>query len=188
MSFHASLQQFYRCTLTRCGVWNGVIVVSFWRARAEIVRALSTLSIYSQFQILTYPCTCIYETTNFLLGVLRGPSTILYCCRLARRLSRCGIRRFAVVPCSRKSRPLNSSVVRCPHSDDRGPYRTGLSTCLATRWIWIHWIHFSFPGSKDQPMGKALSSCYLLPYKLSLAHGCSGIQHCQRRGVTRLLR
>jgi WD40 repeat protein len=97
---------------------------------------------YSQIQILTYPCTCIYETTNFPLRVLRGPSTILYCCRLARRLSRCGIRRFAVSHVHGSLDLYNSSVVWCPHSNDRGPCRTGLSTCLATRWIWIH---FSFP-------------------------------------------
>jgi hypothetical protein len=39
ISFHASLRQYYRCTLMRCGVWNGVMAESFWRAQARI-RAL----------------------------------------------------------------------------------------------------------------------------------------------------
>ncbi len=173
MSFHASLQQFYRCTLTRCGVWNGVIVVSFWRARAEIVRALSTLSIYSQFQILTYPCTCIYETTNFLLGVLRGPSTILYCCRLARRLSRCGIRRFAVVPCSRKSRPLNSSVVIEAHSIE-----------LVSALAWLPDGSGFISASQDRKINLwvrpcLLATCCLINFRLRTAVQGSNIANAE---------
>jgi hypothetical protein len=115
ISFPASLRQYYRCTLMRCGVWNGVIAESFWRAQARI-RALlfgrlgyvysPTLSAFgpslcprchSQIQILTYPCTYIYETTNFLSGVSRGLSTILYCCRHVSSSSRCGTQRFVII-------------------------------------------------------------------------------------------
>lgn len=115
----------------------------------------------SQTQILTYPCTCIYKTTNLLLGVSRGPSMILYCCHLASNSSRCGTQRFAMASCSWKARRPNTSLDWCPHPNDRGPYRTGLSTCLGTRRIRIH---FSFPRSKDQPMGKVLSFCYSSTY------------------------
>jgi WD40 repeat protein len=50
---------------------------------------------HSLIQILKYPCTCIYKTTNFLLDVSRGHSMIAYCCRPASNSSRCGTQRFA---------------------------------------------------------------------------------------------
>jgi WD40 repeat protein len=49
----------------------------------------------SPIQTLTYPCTCNYKTTNFLLGVSRGRSMIPFYCLLASSSSRCGTRRFA---------------------------------------------------------------------------------------------
>ena len=152
ISFHALLRQYYRCTLMRCGAWNGAIMESFWRAQARIrallfgrlgyVYSLTPECLrpflmpcpqcHSQTQILTYPCTCIYETTNFLLGVSRGPSMILFCCRPVNSSSRCGTQRFAIVPCTWNSRPLSSSLVWCPHPNNRCPYGDGLSTCLGT--------------------------------------------------------
>ena len=36
ISFRASQRQYYRCTLTRCGVWNGAIVERFWQVQAKI--------------------------------------------------------------------------------------------------------------------------------------------------------
>ena len=85
-----------------------------------------------------------------------------------------------LVPCSRKSRPLNSSVVWCPHSDDRGPYRTGLSTCLATRWIWIH---FSLP-SQDRKINLwlrpcLLATCCLINFRLRTAVQGSNIANAE---------
>jgi hypothetical protein len=152
ISFRASLRQYYRCTPMRCGVWNGVTVESFWRAQARIRALLSGRLGYvysptpecfrsflmlcprchSQIQILTYPCTCIYETTNFLSGVSRGPSTILYCCRPVNSSSRCGTQRFVIVSCTWKPRLLNSFLVWCPHPNHRCPYGDGISTCLGT--------------------------------------------------------
>jgi hypothetical protein len=105
---------------------------------------------------------------------------IPYYYHLASSSSRCGTRRFAIVPCSWKARRPNTSLDWCPHPNDRGPYRTGLSTCLGTRWIGIH---FSFPRSKDQPMGKVLSFFYLLTYKTIASARPSGI----RRKTARFL-
>jgi hypothetical protein len=113
-SFHALLQQYYKYTAMRCGVWNGAIAGSSWPVQAKTRALLFGLLGYVSFQILsdvgsyatldgcpsliqilTYLCIFIYKTTNFLLGVSHGRSMIPFCCRLANNSSRCGTRRFA---------------------------------------------------------------------------------------------
>ena len=118
--------------------------------------------------LLTHPCICICETTNFLLFVSRGHSMIPYCCR-CEHLIKMWDTEVRQVPCSQKYRCFNSHLVWCTHPKNRGPYGANLGTGLGTRWVGVY---FGFPRSNDQFMGEALSSRYLLSYEL---YGCSGV-------------
>jgi WD40 repeat protein len=75
-------------------VWS-VGVSIFPTAECVQLLLIRCFTCHSLIQILKYPCTCIYKTTNFLLDVSRGHSMIAYCCRPASNSSRCGTQRFA---------------------------------------------------------------------------------------------
>jgi WD40 repeat protein len=91
---------------------------------------------HSPIQILTYPCTYIYKTTNFLLDVSRGHSMIPYCCHLVSNSSRCGTQRFA-----KSHTPSTLDVLPHPspvHSSERS---------RPTRNQSQHWL--GFPMGRD---------------------------------------
>jgi hypothetical protein len=109
-SFRTLIRGYYGCTVTKCGVWNGAIMESSWRARARtqpslygplryvLFRLSTPYGAYAclQFHRLpTYPFTYTYKTTHLLLDASHGHRTIPYCCLLLSSLSRCGIQRFA---------------------------------------------------------------------------------------------
>ena len=117
---------------------------------------------HSPVRILTYPFTYTYKITHLLLDASHGHRMILYYCRLLNSLSRCGIPRFAEPHYDPELRGLStSSVDWYLHPNNRGPHRNYLSTCVGTRWIWVH---FRFTRSKDQLMGKTVPSRSLQPY------------------------
>ncbi len=76
-----------------------------------------------------------------------------------------------------KSWRLTSSLVRCTHPNDRGPYGTSLSTGLGARWFRVH---FGFPRSKDQLMGRVLFFRCWLTYKRSPCTAVQGSDGKQR--------